>query len=80
MKVAESIYRRNRRQLIRSNEAPVVDYNEAEPATSSSENLTQNQQVDKPAQAPKIQSHPALLPRSKRSRKRPAHLKDFVTK
>ena len=80
MKVGESIYRRNRRQLIRSNEPPVVYYNEAEPARSSSETLTQNQQVDQPAQALKIQSHPALLPRSERSRKRPAYLKDFVTK
>ena len=79
MKVGESIYRRNRRQLIRSNEPPVVDYNEAEPATSRSETTPQDHQVDQPAQAPNIQSHPAPLRRSERSRKRPAYLKDFVT-
>ena len=79
VQVGESIYRRNRRQLIRSNEPPVVDYIEAEPATSRSETTPQDHQVDQPAQAPNIQSHPAPLRRSERSRKWPAYLKDFVT-
>ena len=79
VKNGESIYRHNCRQLIRSNEPPIVDYNEAEPATSSSETTIQDHQVDQPAQAPNIQSHPTPLRRSECSHKRPAYLKDFVT-
>ena len=77
VKVGESIYRRNRRQLVRSNEPPVPDIPEMVPSTSEPE------QAELPSQSPNIpvpqqQPAPQSLRRSQRIRRPPARLNDFV--
>ena len=82
VKVGETVYRRNRRQLIQSKEPPIVDSSKPEPPTSSTE--TQPQQTEQANQLPTQafstpDSQPVCLRRSQRVRRPPAHLKDFVT-
>lgn len=82
VKVGETVYRRNRRQLIQSKEPPIVDSSEPEPSTSSTE--TQPQQIEQANQPPtqassSPDSQAVCIRRSQRTRRPPAHLKDFVT-
>ena len=74
---------RNRRQLIQSKEPPIVDSREPEPSTSCAETKPQqielaNQPPTKASRTP--DSQPVGIRRSQRTRRPPAHLKDFVTK
>ena len=76
-KVGDSIYRRNRRQLVRSNEPPVPETPEMVPSTSEPE------QAELPSQSPKSpvsqqQPAPQSLRRSQHIRRPPARLNDFV--
>ena len=77
VKVGESIYRRNRRQLVRSNEPPIPDTSELVPLTSELE------QAELPSQSPNSpvpqqQPPPQSLRRSQRIRRPPTRLNDFV--
>ena len=77
VKVGESIYRRNRRQLVRSNEPPVPDTLEMVPSTSEPE------QAELPSQSPNspVSQHqpaPQSLRKSQRIRRPPVRLNDFV--
>ena len=76
VKVGESIYGRNRRQLVRSNEPPVPDTPEMVPSTSELE------QAELPSQSPNSpvsqqQPAPQSLCRSQRIQRPPARLNDF---
>ena len=81
VKVGETVYRRNRRQLIHANEPPILDISEPEPLTSSTDIPSQQEQAkqlpDQASGAPVPQ--PAPLRRSQRTRRPPACLNDFVT-
>ena len=83
VKIGETVYRRNRRQLIRSKEPPIVDISEQEPSPSSIDIPPQQEQAEQPIdQACGTTPVPqqAQLRRSQRARRPPAHLNDFVTK
>ena len=81
VKVGETVYRRNRRQLIHGNEPPILDISEPEPLTSSTDILSQQEQAKQlPDQASGASvPQPAPLRRSQRTRRPPAHLNDFAT-
>ena len=83
VKVGETVYRRNRRQLIQSKEPPIVDSSEPEPSTSCAETKPQHIELanQPPTQASSTpDSQPVSIRKSQRTRRPPAHLKDFVTK
>ena len=48
VKVGETMYRRNRRQLIQANEPPILDIGEPEPLTSSTDTPQQQEQAKQP--------------------------------
>ena len=82
VKVGESVYRRNRRDLIAAGEPPIIDIpdnsEQTEPETPQPET-----QVTPPRPAtppPPPQPAQPSLRRSKRQRQTPARLKDFVKK
>lgn len=84
VKVGESVYRRNRRQLINADEPPIIDIQdtlesppiETEPQPQQSDPTTQVPII----LAPQAQPAPHVLRRSQRDHKLPSHLKDYVTK
>ena len=81
VKIGETVYRRNRRQLIQANEPPILDIGEPEPLTSSTDTPPQQEQAKQPpdqaAAAPVPQ--PTQLRRSQRTHRPPARLNDFVS-
>ena len=81
VKIGETVYRRNRRQLIQANELPILDIGDPEPLTSSTDTPPQQEQAKQPsdqaAAAPVPQ--PTQLRRSQRTHRPPARLNDFVT-
>ena len=87
VKVGESVYRRNRRQLLQSGEPPVVetpDYSSSETITPSPETAPQPQQSEPATQVsaslvPQAQPDSHDLRRSQRNRRPPARLNDDVT-
>ena len=81
VKVSETVYRCNRRQLIQAHEPSILDISEREPLTSSPDTPSQQEQAkqlpDQASAAPVPQ--PAQLRRLQSTRRLPAHQNDFVT-
>ena len=81
VKVSETVYRCNRRQLIQAHEPSILDISEREPLTSSPDTPYQQEQAkqlpDQASATPVPQ--PAQLRRSQSTRRLPAHQNDFVT-
>jgi len=81
VKVSETVYRRDRSQLIHANEPPILDIIEPEPLTSSTDIPPQQEQAKQPPDqafgTPVPQ--PAPLRRSQCTRRLPSRLNNFVT-
>lgn len=88
VKVGESVFRRNRRQLIHADEPPILDikdHTESESVSPQIEITPQPQQAEPLTRAPNTpvptaQPAPPGLRRSQRNRKPPARLNDYVPK
>ena len=77
VKVGKSVYRRNRRQLVRSNEPPVPDAPKMAPSTSEPGQAESARQLPN-SPVPQQQPGPQSFRRSQRIRRLPARLNDFV--